>query len=96
MTHKQEHLSWLGYQVRDVVTGYVGVVSSISFDLYGCVQAIVTPPLDKDGNRRDGSWFDISRLERTSATPVMTVPSNAQFSLEPAATPGPDNKPSKY
>jgi hypothetical protein len=34
-------LKLLGTKVRDVVTGFVGIVTSVSFDLYGCVQAVV-------------------------------------------------------
>jgi hypothetical protein len=48
-TDVKQQLLLLGYRVRDKVTGMTGVVSSISFDLYGCVQAIVNRGLDKDG-----------------------------------------------
>lgn len=57
-----DHINLLGLKAKDAVTGFSGVVTSISFDLYGCVQAIVTPPVDKDGNAKDGRWFDIIRL----------------------------------
>jgi len=49
MTNVKKHLSLLGLKVKDKVTGYTGVVASIGFDLYGCVQAIVNPGMDKDG-----------------------------------------------
>lgn len=70
----QQHMKLLGMQVRDSVTGFVGVVSSIGFDLYGCVQAIVTPGMGKDGRVGDSLWFDVKRLIVTSKKPVMSVP----------------------
>ncbi len=45
-----EHIKFLGLQVRDEVTGFSGVVTSMSFDLYGCIQAVVTPKV-KEGGR---------------------------------------------
>ena len=62
----------VGLRVKDKVTGFEGVVASICFDLYGCVQAIVAPQVDKDGKRRESEWFDIKRLEPGER--VMPVP----------------------
>ena len=67
-------LSLLGYKVKDRVTGMVGVVTCISFDLYGCIQALVHPGLDKDKKLQDLSWFDLSRLDVQSSAPVMRQP----------------------
>ena len=64
----------LGMKVRDKVTGAEGVVSSVSFDLFGCIQAVVVPQADKDGKRQEGDWFDVGRLEITDANRVMPVP----------------------
>ena len=58
----EKHLNLLGMKVEDKVTGFKGVVASISFDLYGCVQAIVNPGADKDGKLMEQCWFDVSRL----------------------------------
>lgn len=69
-----KHLRLLGVSVRDKVTGLEGIVTTIGFDLYGCVQAIVHPGLDKDGKPRDALWFDVARLTVLSDTPVMDVP----------------------
>jgi len=70
-----EHLNnLLGYEVQDKVTKFKGVVSSISFDLYGCIQAIVTPFAKEDGSIGDSHWFDISRLNVLSDQPVMAIP----------------------
>lgn len=73
----RKHLELLGMKVRDRVTGFVGVVSSVSFDLYGCVQAIVTQEArvaDKGQVIGDQHWFDVKRLEAQGDTPVMKVP----------------------
>lgn len=69
-----KHMGLLGLKVEDKVTGFKGVVSSISFDLYGCVQTIVTPFVDKDGKAGDGRWFDVTRLTISDHTPVMNLP----------------------
>jgi hypothetical protein len=70
----QDHLKLLGFRVRDVVTGFEGVVESISFDLYGCVQAIVRPVVDEKGQAAEPRWCDLKRLTATSDAPVMPVP----------------------
>jgi len=71
-----EHFEVMGHKVRDRVTGFVGVVESISFDLYGCVQAVVRPPVDaaKPAELGEGRWFDAKRLEIIGETRVMEVP----------------------
>lgn len=71
----KEHLSLLGYKVSDVVTGFEGVCASINFDLYGCIQAVVTPPYNNDKKEQpEGKWFDISRLKKIGDGPVMALP----------------------
>jgi hypothetical protein len=74
MVHVQNHLKLLGMKAEDKVTGFKGVVTSVSFDLYGCVQAIINPGADKDGKLMDQTWFDIARLTITSEEPVMARP----------------------
>jgi hypothetical protein len=86
----KEHMKLLGLRVKDTVTGFVGVVSTISFDLYGCVQLIVTPPADEKGVLPEGRWFDVKRLQVLDSNPVMAVPT---FSAVAAAVPGPQEKP---
>ncbi len=44
-----KHLELLGLKCEDRVTGFKGVIISMTFDLYGCVQAIVDPGMNKDG-----------------------------------------------
>ncbi len=74
MDHITKHLSILGTHVKDRITGIEGVATSVSFDLYGCIQVIVHPGVDKDGKPREQCWFDIARLEITSRPRAMPVP----------------------
>jgi hypothetical protein len=75
MSNVEKHIHrLLGFKVKDRVTGFSGVVTSIGFDLYGCIQAIVHPGLDKDQKVLDSHYFDINRLEITSCEPVMPIP----------------------
>lgn len=90
----RQHVGILGMKVRDRVSGFEGVVESVSFDLYGCVQTVVKPPA-KDGDAKDGRWFDIQRLEVTDATRVMPVPAFAALAnAEGEHQHGPAEKPS--
>lgn len=75
----KDHFKMLGMKARDVVSGFEGIVESISFDLYGCIQAALRPPRDmkKPAEWPDGRWFDIKRLEVIGKKPVMTVPNFA-------------------
>jgi hypothetical protein len=82
-----QFLELLGFKVRDRVTGFAGVVTSVSFDLYGCVQCVVTPPIDAKGETTDPLWFDEKRLEVVDPTPVLAAP------LFDYVIPGPAEKP---
>lgn len=90
----------LGLKVRDKVTGLTGVCECISYDLYGCIQAVVRPVvIDDKGNLPDTRWFDVSRLEVLDETPVMEIP-GGRFSVrrtteptQPSLAAGPADKP---
>ena len=69
----EEHMKLLGLKVRDKVTQYEGVVTSMTFDLYGCIQAIVNPFV-KDNKLEDSRYFDVARLDILDDEPVMEVP----------------------
>jgi hypothetical protein len=86
----KEYLDWLGYKCRDRVTGYEGVVDSVSFDLYGCVQAGLMPELDDKKEVRPGKWFDIKRLVRLSDARVMSAPEYQ--TIKPGQEIGPADK----
>ncbi len=64
----------LGFRVKDRITGLQGVVTSVSFDLYGCVQALIAPG-EKDGKLMESWWLDEKRLEKIGDAPVMELPS---------------------
>ena len=68
-----KHLDLLGYRAKDLVTGFSGVVTSVGFDLYGCIQLVLTPPMI-EGKKAAGEWFDVHRVKITSTKPVMVVP----------------------
>jgi hypothetical protein len=70
----QEHLRLLGFKVRDVVSGITGIVTSISFDISGCIQGLVTPEVDKDGKYPDSRWIDTKRLKEIADMSVMPIP----------------------
>ena len=76
-----EHISKLGFKAQDIVTGFTGVITLISFDLYGCVQFVLTPKVDKDGKSINGRWFDVTRLEIKSRKTVIAVPHNNNISI---------------
>ena len=83
----------LGHQVQDRVTGIQGVVTSVSFDLYGCVQGLINRGVDQNGQIMDQVWLDMARLTVTSERPVMQQP---DFNSGPVAEglKGPSAKPS--
>jgi hypothetical protein len=83
-----EYIKILGFPVRDTVTGFEGVVTSVGFDLYGCVQCIVQPSA-KEQKLEDSRWFDHKRLTPIAKEPVMKVPTFVAPSLEA----GPAEKP---
>jgi len=93
----KEALLLLGIKVTDTVTGFKGVVTSIGFDLYGCIQAVVTPEMQTPGKLEDSRWFDVARLEILSEMPVMHRPRFVLDLTEVAAPrkslPGPQEKP---
>lgn len=86
------HLSILGLRVQDKVTGFAGVVTSVCFDLYGCIQAAIDSGFDEKMVRIEPRWFDVSRLTILSETPVMDQP---DFDTGPVAegAHGPAEKP---
>lgn len=90
-----KYMSKLGLKVKDSVTGFKGIVTSIGFDLYGCVQCVVTPVLDKKAKKQepeDSRWFDEKLLVVMDPKPVMPVPS-FDFDDGVLGVPGPENKP---
>lgn len=91
----KKHLDLLGYEVKDKMSDMKGVVASVAFDLYGCIQADVRPrELDKDGKIQSGWWMDVSRLVVISKTPLMEQP-NFVWGEVAEGKKGPANLPPK-
>lgn len=70
----KDQLAFLGLEVQDKVTTFSGIVTSVSFDLYGCIQCLVNPGLDNDGKIKDSVWFDSNRLNKMTKNPVIPLP----------------------
>lgn len=95
MSKANEHLALLGLKCKDRVTGFKGVITSISFDLYGCIQATVNPGLDAEEKQREPFWFDVNRLEITNKTPVMQQPDFVEGKIAEGRK-GPAEKPKMF
>lgn len=79
----EQSINLLGLKARDKVTGYRGTITSISFDLYGCVQVALTPDAKEgEGKLEHGHWFDVHRLD-VSNTRVMPVPDFKAMATKP-------------
>jgi len=53
----------LGRRIKDKVSGQVGICDVLTFDLYGCIQIALTPPVDKDGKFVEGRMLDVHRVQ---------------------------------
>jgi hypothetical protein len=87
-------VSLLGRRAKDKITGAAGIITSVSFDLYGCVQATLHTGLDKDGKPAEQYWHDVQRLEPSTEPRVMEPPKfgakkAAEYDNGPAAKPAP-------
>lgn len=52
----------LGKSGKDVVTGFAGTIVGVVSYLTGCNQLLLQPQV-KDGDYKDGKWFDDGRIE---------------------------------
>ncbi len=61
----------LGQVVKDIVTGFTGVIMSRTEYLTGCRQyGVQTQRLNKEGALRQWEWFDEDRIVPVKAAPV--------------------------
>ena len=84
----QESLDLLRTMQQDVVSANEGMVSSVSFDAYGCVQAVLSRKANKKtGDIPDGRWVDVKRLRDLGKDRLMIVPdfNKMDFGKEPGA-----------
>lgn len=80
----QNTVQLLGLTGEDKVTGYKGAITSVSFDLYGCIQLALTPPAKEgEAELKNGHWFDSNRI-KVSNTRVMPVPEFEAYGDEPS------------
>lgn len=91
MSNVTNALKYLGTQQRDVVTGFAGVVTSVCFDINGCIQAALKPPMDKEGKVPDGLWFDLDRLRQNGKAVMKPFP----YDVPREFVAGPAEKPAK-
>ncbi len=71
----KQYLAILGHEVTDKVSGFTGIATTVGFDLYGCVQVIVSRVGFNDkGERFPAEWFDHKRLTITDKPLVMDQP----------------------
>lgn len=78
----KETIDLLGHHAIDKITGFEGVITSVCFDLYGCVQAIVAPTIMPGQELKSGNWFDVGRLEVREGV-AMPVPTFAAYGNNP-------------
>lgn len=62
MVNIEKSLELLGMPATDKVSRIKGVVTSVCFDLYGCVQALLSCGVAPDGKLGESYWLDVSRL----------------------------------
>ena len=60
-----------GEHVRDVVTGFAGIVTGRVDYITGCNQYLVQAKATKDGAVLDGRWLDEQRLVRANGKRVV-------------------------
>jgi len=53
---------YMGKQVEDRATGFKGIVTAVAEWIDGCVQVLVKPKVNKDGEMPSGTWLDFSRV----------------------------------
>lgn len=90
----QDYLNNLGRKAVDRITEYDGVITSVSFDVNGCIQyCIKKPGTTSEGKLYEGYWFDAARCKLSGS---VVDPPNFE-SNEPLVNgnKGPAEKPSK-
>jgi hypothetical protein len=63
----------VGQLARDKVTGFEGRVTGHADYITGCDQFLLTPQA-KDGDLKDGRWFDEHRLEVVNTAVMVLTP----------------------
>lgn len=74
----------IGRLVKDKITGFSGRVTGYVQYITGCNQALVAPPIDKDGKGVSAAWFDEQRLEFVDGSRLTLDNSKSPGCGEPA------------
>lgn len=90
----KKHIELLGYDAEDKITGFKGVIESVCFDLYGCIQVCLKPKLDKEGKIPDSYWFDVTRIKIKGTKCIVAMPSFYEGYIAEGKK-GPANKPTQ-
>lgn len=77
----------MGFTARDKVTGFTGTVFGYIHYMTGCDQILIIPPVNSEGKRVEGEWFDIQRVE---AVPEGDPAYRKPITMDNGNTPGPD------
>lgn len=67
-------MDYLGWRVRDPITLVEGPVVSVSYDLNGCIMALVDRGYAADGKKQDSLWTDTKRLVKIGNGPLLSQP----------------------
>lgn len=59
-----------GDRVKDPITGFEGIVTSIQEHLHGCRHVCIKPETLHDGKPIDGHWFDEPRVVKVKGKVV--------------------------
>lgn len=65
----------IGQTARDKITGFEGRVTGHARYITGCDQFLLTPKVSKDGDAKDGRWFDEHRLAVEDPNVMVLTPS---------------------
>lgn len=74
MTQTEKAFHSLGKRVKEKVTKREGVVTGISFDLYGCVQVLVNHGLGDLNTPKTQTYYDLHRIKVLSEEDVVKPP----------------------
>lgn len=79
----------LSDQVRNVISGFEGIITGKCEYINGCVQFLVQPRVDKEGNHRNAKWIDDAELEmvKANATDVGSSTAGVVGGTHPDAPP---------
>lgn len=66
---------FLGFTYKDSITGFVGVATAHIVYLTGCDHVHLQPQA-KDGDYKDGQYFDITRLILDTNIPKFSFPTS--------------------